>query len=53
MDIDKILSYYEQFGAADYIGEPVSQIEHMTQAAMLAEEDGQPVEFGQTIATLN
>ena len=44
MNIDKIFSYYEQFGAADYIGEPVSQIEHMTQAAMLAEEDGQPVE---------
>ena len=37
--IDKIFYYYENFGNKDYIGEPVSQIEHMVQAAMLAEED--------------
>jgi phosphonate degradation associated HDIG domain protein len=31
---------YEKFGADDYIGEPVSQAEHMYQAAQLAEEEG-------------
>lgn len=35
-----IFSLYEQFGNADYIGEPVSQIEHMCQAAALAEAEG-------------
>lgn len=38
--VDEIFSLYEQYGAADYIGEPVSQIEHMCQAAQLAEEEG-------------
>jgi phosphonate degradation associated HDIG domain protein len=38
--IEKIFALYEKYGAADYIGEPVSQIEHMSQAAALAEEDG-------------
>ena len=38
--VDEIFSLYEQFGAADYIGEPVSQIEHMCQAAQLAEREG-------------
>jgi len=37
---DEIFSLYEQFGASDYIGEPVSQIEHMCQAAQLAEAEG-------------
>ncbi len=32
----EILELYERFGKADYIGEPVSQIEHMSQAAVLA-----------------
>ena len=36
----EIFSLYEQYGAADYIGEPVSQIEHMCQAAQLAEAEG-------------
>ena len=31
---------YEKFGDEDYIGEPVSQLEHMSQAAALAEEEG-------------
>ncbi|NML23552.1 HDIG domain-containing protein [Pseudoflavitalea sp. G-6-1-2] len=35
-----IFSLYELFGSADYIGEPVSQIEHMCQAAELAEAEG-------------
>lgn len=38
--IDEVFSLYEHYGSADYIGEPVSQIEHMCQAAQLAEEEG-------------
>jgi phosphonate degradation associated HDIG domain protein len=38
--IDEVFALYEKFGAADYIGEPVSQIEHMCQAAQLAEAEG-------------
>jgi phosphonate degradation associated HDIG domain protein len=38
--VDEIFSLYEKYGAADYIGEPVSQIEHMCQAAQLAEAEG-------------
>ena len=37
---DEILSLYEKFGNEDYIGEPVSQIEHMCQCAQLAEAAG-------------
>ena len=39
--VDEIFSLYEQYGGNDYIGEPVSQIEHMCQAAQLAEAEGQ------------
>lgn len=35
-----IIGLYRQFGGNDYIGEPVSQIEHMCQCAHLAEEEG-------------
>ena len=38
--INEIFSLYESFGNADYIGEPVSQIEHMSQAAQMAEKEG-------------
>lgn len=38
--VEKVFALYEKYGAADYIGEPVSQIEHMAQAAALAEEEG-------------
>lgn len=38
--VDKVFSLYEKYGAADYIGEPVSQVEHMSQAATLAGEEG-------------
>ena len=38
--VEEIFSLYEKFGKEDYIGEPVSQIEHMCQAAQLAEEEG-------------
>jgi len=37
---DEIFALYLQYGAADYIGEPVSQVEHMCQAAQLAEAEG-------------
>ena len=39
-NVEEVFSLYERFGAADYIGEPVSQIEHMCQAAQFAEEEG-------------
>lgn len=38
--IDEIISLYEHFGGENYIGEPVSQIEHMCQCAQLAEMEG-------------
>lgn len=38
--VEEIFSLYEKFGKEDYIGEPVSQIEHMCQSAQLAEEEG-------------
>ena len=37
---DEIIRLYEEFGKEDYIGEPVSQVEHMCQAAQLAEQEG-------------
>jgi phosphonate degradation associated HDIG domain protein len=37
--VDEIFSLYRKYGFADYIGEPVSQIEHMCQAAQLAEAE--------------
>ena len=38
--IDEVFALYERFGDSDYIGEPVSQIEHMSQAAELAMAEG-------------
>ena len=38
--IDQVFALYEKYGDEDYIGEPVSQLEHMSQAAALAEEEG-------------
>jgi phosphonate degradation associated HDIG domain protein len=38
--VDEIFELYEKYGADDYIGEPVSQLEHMTQSAQLAEKEG-------------
>ena len=38
--LDEVFGLYEKFGNADYIGEPVSQIEHMSQAAQLAMDEG-------------
>ncbi|MEJ1241483.1 HD domain-containing protein [Chryseolinea sp. T2] len=34
--INEVFSLYDRFGDADYIGEPVSQLEHMSQSAQLA-----------------
>ena len=38
--VDEIFDLYQKYGDADYIGEPVSQLEHMSQAAQLAIEEG-------------
>ena len=37
---EEIMTLYRQYGDEDYIGEPVSQIEHMCQCAQLAEDEG-------------
>ena len=37
---DEVITLYQRFGAEDYIGEPVSQIEHMCQCAQLAAAGG-------------
>ena len=34
--VEEIFALYEKYGQQDYIGEPVSQIEHMSQAAQMA-----------------
>ncbi len=36
-----IIELYEKHGASDYIGENLTQLEHMTKAAMLAEDYGE------------
>ena len=38
--VEAVFGLYQQHGAEDYIGEPVSQIEHMSQAAQLAMAEG-------------
>ena len=37
---DEIFEMYEHYGGNDYAGEKVTQLEHMVQAAELAEEQG-------------
>jgi len=39
-NVKEIFNLYQQYGEDDYIGEPVSQIEHMCQAADFAKEEG-------------
>lgn len=39
-NVEDVFAMYEKFGQADYIGEPVSQVKHMVQAAQLAEGEG-------------
>lgn len=41
---EKVFDLYRKYGDREYIGEPVSQEEHMIQCAMLAEKEGYPVE---------
>lgn len=38
--VGEVFDLYTKFGDADYIGEPVSQIEHMSQSAQLAIDEG-------------
>lgn len=38
--VEEVFELYRKFGQADYIGEPVSQLEHMSQSAQLAMEEG-------------
>lgn len=38
--VAEVFGLYETFGQADYIGEPVSQLEHMSQSAELAIREG-------------
>ena len=38
--VEEVFGLYTKFGDADYIGEPVSQIEHMSQSAELAINEG-------------
>ena len=38
--VNEIMFLYERYGSEDYIGEPVSQIEHMCQCAQLAAAAG-------------
>ncbi len=38
--VEAVFELYRQHGDSDYIGEPVSQIEHMSQAAQLAMAEG-------------
>lgn len=38
--VNEIFELYEQHGNEEYIGEPLSQLEHMAQTAALAEKDG-------------
>lgn len=38
--VDEIFALYDKHGSADYIGESISQIEHMCQSAQLAQKEG-------------
>ena len=38
--VDEVFDLYEKHGGDDYIGEPVSQLEHMSQSAQLAIKEG-------------
>ncbi|MCE2958711.1 MAG: HD domain-containing protein [Bacteroidota bacterium] len=39
--INEVFELYENFGVSEYVGEPVSLIEHMSQSAQLAMQTGQ------------
>jgi phosphonate degradation associated HDIG domain protein len=40
ISVEEVFSLYENFGRSDYVGEPVSLIEHMSQSAQLAMNGG-------------
>ena len=42
-NIDNIINLYIKHGTEDYIGENLTQLEHMTRAAMLAEQDSNDI----------
>ncbi|MCS3799313.1 HD domain-containing protein [Niastella sp. OAS944] len=37
---NEVIRLYEEFGGSEYAGEKVTQLEHMVQAARLAEQEG-------------
>ena len=43
-NLDKLFNYFINYGAKDYIGEPVTQTEHMFQAALQAENNNEDTE---------
>ena len=43
--LETLFKFYEAFGDVDYIGEPVTQREHMQQAAWLARHAGADESF--------
>lgn len=43
--INEIIDLFNKYGASDYIGENVTQTEHMVQAAMFAEENGEDLDM--------
>ena len=43
--VDLIFKYYEDFGKKSYICEPITQIEHMIQAAMISEKNKESIEI--------
>jgi phosphonate degradation associated HDIG domain protein len=42
--VEEIFRLYERHGGDEYVGEPVSQLEHMAQCAALAQQKGYPEE---------
>jgi phosphonate degradation associated HDIG domain protein len=45
MVVDGIFDLYMQYGQSDYVGEPVSLLEHMLQSAQMAEKEGYDDDF--------
>ena len=43
--VTEVFNLYREYGTEDYVGEPVSQIEHMCQAGQLAIEEGYDLEI--------
>ncbi len=52
-NVEDVFAMYEKFGQADYIGEPVSQVEHMVQAAQLAEGEGNATSVPEALLRIN